>query len=74
MKMQKTYKIQNIKTNISKKIQHKYIKLRRPLQYSLIYFIFFIYLFIHSFIHYIQWKHHLVNVYEVKAGMVFFAG
>ena len=24
--------------------------------------------------HYIQWKRHLVNTYEVKAGMVFFAG
>jgi len=24
--------------------------------------------------HHIQWKRHLVNAYEVKAGMVFFAG
>ena len=24
--------------------------------------------------HHIQWRRHLVNAYEVKAGMVFFAG
>ena len=24
--------------------------------------------------HHIQWRNHLVNAYEVKAGMVFFAG
>ena len=24
--------------------------------------------------HYIQWRRHLLNAYEVKAGMVFFAG
>ena len=24
--------------------------------------------------HHIQWSRHLVNAYEVKAGMVFFAG